>query len=92
MDIRQELARSQALEAERVRFLERTRSPGEAQAFARRTRGIYRRAVLNHSAPAAEPVYRLRLMGAYCYLRRYLNPGSDNSSGGPAPAQPGGHD
>ncbi|UEX79711.1 hypothetical protein LMH63_08720 [Spiribacter halobius] len=92
MDIRQELARSQELEAERVRFLERTRSPGEAQAFARRTRGIYRRAVLNRSAPAAEPVYRLRLIGSYCYLRHYLNPGPENGSGSPPPARRGGHD
>lgn len=73
MDVRKIVAESMRREADRIRFLERTRGRAEAQLFARRTCGSYRRAVLGRSAPAGETIYRLRLMGSYCYLKRYLN-------------------
>lgn len=59
-------------EAARIRFLECSRGPESALAFAERTRSIYRRAVVKRSAPAANAVFRLRLMASYCYLKRYL--------------------
>lgn len=73
MDVQEVLAESMRREANRIRFLERTRGEAEARLFARRTCSGYRRAVLGRSAPAGETVYRLRLMGSYCYLKRYLS-------------------
>lgn len=59
-------------EAARIRFLERSRGRESAVAFAGQTRAIYRRAVVGRFAPAADAVFRLRLMASYCYLKRYL--------------------
>lgn len=59
-------------EAARLRFLECSRGPESALAFAERTRSIYRRAVVKRSAPAADGVFRRRLVASYCYLKRYL--------------------
>lgn len=59
-------------EAARMRFLECNRGPESALVFARQTRAIYRRAVVQRSAPAADAVFRLRLVASYCYLKRYL--------------------
>jgi len=72
MDVAGIVRESMAIEARRIDFLERTRGLGEARAFAERTRRSYRRAVLGRTAPAGEVVYRLRLLGSYCYLKRYL--------------------
>lgn len=63
---------SQALEAERLRFLETTRGAEDALAFARQTCLGYRRAVVARAAPAGDPVFRLRLLASYCYLKRYI--------------------
>lgn len=63
---------SQELEAQRIRFLETTRSRDQALAFARQTRTAYRRAVLGRSPPAGDALFRLRLLASYCYLKRYL--------------------
>lgn len=63
---------SQQLEAGRIRFLETGRGPEDARAFARQTSRGYRRAVLSRSPPAGDPLFRLRLMASYCYLKHYL--------------------
>ena len=74
---------SQALEAERLRFLETTRGAAAARAFARQTCSGYRRAVLARAAPAADPVFGLRLLASYCYFKRYLAAtGREQSAGG----------
>lgn len=59
-------------EQKRIRFLEQNRGEEEARAFARRTLAIYRSAVVRRSAPAGEPTFRIRFIGSYCYLKRYL--------------------
>ena len=59
-------------EATRIRMLDAERGRAAAVDFARQTLRSYRRAVVLRTAPAAEPVYRLRLMGSYCYLKRWL--------------------
>ena len=59
-------------EADRIRRLDSERGRAAAAEFARQTLHSYRRAVVRRTAPAAEPVYRLRLMGSYCYLKRWL--------------------
>lgn len=66
-------ADSVAYEAARIRFLERNRGCESALAFASQTRAIYRRAVVQRTAPAGEAVFRLRLVASYCYLKRYLH-------------------
>lgn len=68
---------SERQEAERVAFLEETRGEADARAFAEQTLRVYRRAVVQRAAPAGEKVFRLRLLGSYCYLKRYL--GGDSS-------------
>jgi hypothetical protein len=60
-------------EQARIRFLEHERGREPAADFARRTLGGYRRAVLRRTPPAGEPVLRYRLMGSYCYFKRYLD-------------------
>lgn len=72
MEIRELIAQSMQLERDRIAFLERTRGAEAAHTFARCTRSGYRRAVVRRSAPALETVFRLRLIGSYCYLKRYL--------------------
>ena len=59
-------------EAARIRMLDAERGRAAAVEFARQTLRSYRRAVVSRTAPAAEPAYRLRLMGSYCYLKRWL--------------------
>lgn len=72
------LLESERLEAERLRFLETTRGPAEALAFARQTRTGYRRAVLARAAPAGDADFRLRLLASYCYLKRYITAAEAN--------------
>lgn len=60
-------------EEARIRFLESQRGHDEAVAFARQTLRLYRRAVVTATPPAGERAFRLRLMGSYCYLKRYLH-------------------
>ena len=64
--------KSKVREAERIHFLEETRDVEEARVFAARTLDLYRRAVVKRSAPAGGRVFRLRLLGSYCYLKRYI--------------------
>lgn len=59
-------------EGERIRFLEHERGVEGAVAFARSTGHAYRRAVVSHSPPAGDAIFRLRLMASYCYFKRYL--------------------
>lgn len=59
-------------EAGRVRMLEGERGVEAAVAFARQTRDLYRSAVVSRSPPAGDAEFRLRLMAAYCQLKRYL--------------------
>jgi hypothetical protein len=59
-------------EVARLAFLERHAGRKAACAFAWQTLRIYRRAVVGRAAPAGEKIYRLRLLGSYCYLRRYV--------------------
>lgn len=68
----EEFKQSQALEAERIDFLCRERGADAAQDFARQTRSAYRRSVLSRSAPAGDPIFRLRLIASYCYFKRFL--------------------
>lgn len=63
---------SERQEETRIRFLESERSHEAALAFARQTLGLYRRAVVTRTPPAGERIFRLRLVGSYCYLKRYL--------------------
>ena len=74
MDVRdrQVYQKSELLEAARVRFLEVNRGHEAALAFAHQTRNSYRHAVLTRTAPAGDPVFRLRLLASYCYLKRYI--------------------
>jgi hypothetical protein len=67
-----ELRRSERLEAERIAFLERTRSREAARAFAEQTLRNYRRAVVHRAPPAGSATFRLRLIGSCCYFKRYL--------------------
>ncbi|MBA1147897.1 hypothetical protein H0Z60_12665 [Ectothiorhodospiraceae bacterium WFHF3C12] len=80
MDTRHIIRESMACESRRIRFLERSRGTAAAREFAMRTRTGYRSAVLRRSAPAAEVVFRLRLLGSYCYLKRYLDFGASAAS------------
>lgn len=75
MDAGQIVRESMACESKRIRFLERSRGAAAAREFAVRTCAGYRRAVLRRSAPAGELGYRLRLLGSYCYFKRYLASG-----------------
>lgn len=77
MDTREIIRESMACESNRIHYLELHRGAAAAREFAARTRSGYRRAVLRRSAPAGEPGYRLRLLGSYCYLKRYLASGED---------------
>ncbi|HEX5512784.1 MAG TPA: hypothetical protein VFY81_00140 [Gammaproteobacteria bacterium] len=74
MDARQKqiCQQSEQLEAARIRFLETSRGRTAALAFAQQTRNSYRHAVLTRTAPAGEEIFRLRLIGSYRYLRRYI--------------------
>lgn len=63
---------SETQEAKRIAFLEQTRGAADARAFAEQTLHLYRRAVVQGAAPAGEKIFRLRLLGSYCYLKRYL--------------------
>lgn len=63
---------SERREETRIHFLESERGRDEAVAFARQTLRLYRRAVVHRAPPAGEAAFRLRLMGSYCYLKRYL--------------------
>ncbi|WP_290651795.1 hypothetical protein [Aquisalimonas sp.] len=73
MDRAEIIQRGADQEAERIRFIEQNRGQEAAEAFARQTRALYRRAVVNRSAPAGDQLIRLRLLGSYCYLKRYLH-------------------
>ncbi len=64
-------------EEARIRFVESQRGHDEAVAFARQTLRLYRRAVVTETPPAGERAFRLRLMGSYCYLKRYLHGAAD---------------
>ena len=64
---------SERQEEARLRFLESERGRDEAVAFARRTARLYRQAVVSGSPPAGDRAFRLRLMGSYCRLKRYLH-------------------
>lgn len=66
------LQHSSELEATRIAFLETSRGRDAALEFARQTRNSYRRAVVTHTAPAGDRIFRLRLIGSYCYLKRYI--------------------
>ena len=72
MDAAAVIARSALHERERIRFLEQNRGEVAARTFARRTLTLYRSAVVRRSAPAGELLFRLRLVGSYCHLKRYL--------------------
>lgn len=72
MDATEIISESMRLESRRLRFLERNRGVEAAREFAERTRTGYRRAVVRRSAPAGGAVFRLRLVGSYCVLKRYL--------------------
>lgn len=63
---------SERQEEARIRFLESEQGRDAAVRFARQTLRTYRRAVVTRTPPATEPSYRLRFMGSYCYLKRYL--------------------
>jgi len=76
MDTRQIIRESMVHESRRIHFLELNRGAAAAREFAARTCAGYRRAVLRRSAPAGEVGYRLRLLGSYCYLKRYLASGA----------------
>lgn len=74
MDLAAVIERSTVHEQERIRFLEQHRGEEAARTFARRTLDLYRSAVVRRSAPAGELVFRLRFIGSYRYLKRYLQP------------------
>lgn len=67
-------------EEARVRMLEHERGRAAAAEFARQTLRSYRRAVVTRSAPAGDPVFRLRLMGSYCYLKQWLASRDDSGA------------
>ncbi|MDN3519454.1 hypothetical protein QWY84_17750 [Aquisalimonas lutea] len=72
---------SERQEADRIAFVEQAHGTAHARVFAEQTLRLYRRAVVQRAAPAGEKTFRLRLLGSYCYLKRYLagNCGSDSS-------------
>lgn len=72
MEVARLLVASMECERDRLRYLETERGDDAARCFAERTMACYRSAVVRRSAPAGEPAHRVRLIGAYSYLKHYL--------------------